>query len=171
MDKMVRCCSRTRRVLRLIPWVPRVPAWFYNASRALIRDMAKYYRVDPNCARRSRPIGTIRALADGAVLPRWRRSSGSRGAASARATATDAGRQRPSDSMAAYIVRRLGLGCSSSWRQSADLSSCFSRQHARRHGAPEHRRQARHAREIAVKEGTRFDRPLYGTPKSRARRQ
>ena len=131
--------------------------WVYNGKPGiLIRDMARYYRVDARAARApSRPSGTGRCcwplallLAAGAAgAGVARRAAAARASAPpARGAAPAAGRRRPdADAELPRPPRRstallvlLGVNL-------LHLLPVLHRQHARRHGAAEHRRQARDA--------------------------
>ena len=163
IDQMVAIVRRTRRgpgaTSRMSSGA--FQQWVHNGKPSImVRDMAQYYRIDPALRARKLaewnpprlwPLALLAALA----LLRRRRA----GAAIRRARARDAprrGRTTPArrrDAAARCADRMLELHRPPSRLRRADpargqpghLLPVLHRQHARRHGAAEHRRQARHA--------------------------
>jgi hypothetical protein len=119
--------------------------WVHNGKPSiLVRDLAKYYRIDAASAR-SRPNGTSRSVAaagaGAALLVGW--PGAARGAARHgdrrrpwRHEGTDA--ELPDPPLGYGLLILVGVNLFT-------FVPVLHRQHARRHGAPEHRRQARHA--------------------------
>ena len=131
-------------VVRLLPWGGLAfQQWVYNGKPSiLIRDMAKYYRVDPAaCASPSRPSGTSRP---GGRWCCWSRSRSGWCGSRAAATRRGSGRprcpsaprrcrrpKRPSSPVLNYFIRRVGYGVLILiGRQLLHLLPVLHRQHA-----------------------------------------